>query len=89
MAVADGRAGGSGQGEGDGRQMRGLACSKMSSWDSIICLFLKHTLTKRSAQKLFQVIDTFHLYCQISAFSFEIPPSVVVSPLKYKGRLLD
>lgn len=46
MAVADGRVGGSGQGEGDGRQMRGLACSKMSSWDLIMCLFSKHTLMK-------------------------------------------
>lgn len=25
----------------------------------------------------------------ISVLSFETPPSVVVSPLKYKGRLLD
>lgn len=64
MAVADGRVGGSGQGVGDGRQMTGLACSKMSSWD-LICSFIKDTLTKRWAQKLLQVIDTFHLYCQI------------------------
>lgn len=59
MAVADGRVGGSGQGEGDGRQMRGLACSKMSSWDIIIRLFLKLALTARWAPKLVQVIDTF------------------------------
>lgn len=51
VAVADGRVGGSRQGEGDGRQMKALACSEMSSWDLIVCLFLKRTLMKRWGKK--------------------------------------